>query len=120
MENYGGCITLTNSARTVQLFKVDALAASLQKTDRALGWTRTSVGGYDWVIDYYPNWRSSGATGSKFCITLDSDASGVAASFACRLVNSPEKQPGTSQAATPVSATLSKGQVKDVFCWIIN
>jgi hypothetical protein len=56
MENYGGCITLTNSARTVQLFKVDALAASLQKTDRTLGWTRTSVGGYDWVIDY--QWRS--------------------------------------------------------------
>ncbi|CAL5039867.1 unnamed protein product [Urochloa decumbens] len=113
MQNYAACINLTDFARSVQLFKIDAFAASYQKQDRVLGWTRTSVGGYDWRIDYYPNWRSSSEYWIKFCITLDSVATGVAASFACRLLDPAEKL-GPSPVPA-VSATLGKGQGKDVF-----
>ncbi|CAN6200837.1 unnamed protein product [Urochloa humidicola] len=116
MQNYAGCISLTDSARSVQLFKIDAFAASYQKQDRVLGWTRTSVGGYDWRIDYYPNWRSSSEYWVKFCITLDSDADatgGVAVSFACRLLDPAEKLAPSPVPA--VSAALGKGQGKDLF-----
>ncbi|CAN6173178.1 unnamed protein product [Urochloa humidicola] len=116
MQNYAGCINLTDSARSVQLFKIDAFAASAQKTERFIAWTTTSVAGFDWMIYYYPSLWHSGDSWISFRIDLSrSDASGgVVASAACRLVD-PAGKLAPSVVPPPVSATLSKGQGMDLF-----
>ncbi|CAN6163140.1 unnamed protein product [Urochloa humidicola] len=113
MQNYAGCINLTDSARSVQLFKIDAFAASYQKKDRFIAWTSTSVGGFDWMIYYYPNMWHSGDSWVSFRVNMHGDASGVAASVACRLLD-PTGKLAPSE-VPPVSATLSKGQGMDLF-----
>ncbi|KAG0515535.1 hypothetical protein BDA96_10G287100 [Sorghum bicolor] len=123
MQNYAACINLTNSARSVQLFKIDAFTATREKGQGSIASTRTSVGGYDWVINYHPRVVYSNQYWIMFRITLDSDGTGVVASFACRLVDVVDQTGGgqhLGSSSSPVpaaitSATLSKGQANDVY-----
>ncbi|TVU08478.1 hypothetical protein EJB05_41883, partial [Eragrostis curvula] len=57
---------------------------------------RTRVGGYDWLIDFYPA----------------SDATGVVASFACRVVDQTGKLEPSPEARA--GGTLRKGQSKEI------
>ncbi|CAN6200836.1 unnamed protein product [Urochloa humidicola] len=108
-QNYaGGCINLTDSARSVQLFKIDAFAASAQKTERFIAWTSTSVAGFDWMIYYYPNTRHSGDSWISFRVDL-------LRSSGCRLVDPDGKLAPSEVPPVTVRATLNEGQGMEIF-----
>ncbi|KAL6603678.1 hypothetical protein ACP70R_044039 [Stipagrostis hirtigluma subsp. patula] len=103
------CVNLTEAARSVQLFKINGHSATKEKpAGSSIASARTTVGGYDWVIDYHPFVNYSSEHWIKVTVTLASDASGVVASFAFRVVDQTGRLGPSPEAAG--SATLSKGQ----------
>ncbi|CAL5049209.1 unnamed protein product [Urochloa decumbens] len=109
-----GIINLTEAARSVELLKINGHSATAERPECSIASRRTTVGGLYWVIDYYPsvhdyydkqNWI-------MIRITLASDATGVVASFACRVVD----QAGSLAPSTTAAATgkLGKGGGKDI------
>ena len=92
-------VDLTGAARSVQLFKIGGFAATKEKP----GYTASrecAVGGLNWRIEFHPKASNPNRSYSsddwiKFSLRLiSSGASGVAASFSCRLLD--PSSPGTS------------------------
>ena len=85
-------VNLTEAARSVQLFKIGGFAATKEKP----GYTASrecAVGGLNWRIEFHPKAsynpnRSYSSDWIMFSLRLISrGASGVAASFSCRLLD---------------------------------
>jgi speckle-type POZ protein len=99
-------VNLTEAARSEHLFKINGFTATKQ-TPRSFSPSRKcTVGGHDWQIQFCanrsagpPNHPSDGGAGwVMFRLRLMSKAAGggVAASFACRLVDPNQPGPGDS------------------------
>ncbi|CAN6200834.1 unnamed protein product [Urochloa humidicola] len=110
-----GVINLTEAARSVSLLKINGHSATAAKPACKIASRRVTVGGHDWVIDYYPSLQNFYDKQNYLTIriSLASDAAGVVASFACRVVDQAggSLAPSTTAAAT---GTLGKGQSKDL------
>jgi len=85
-------VNLTEAARSVQLFKINGFTATKEKP----GYTASrvcAVGGHDWRIEFHPKVKDpnncySNSEWIMFRVRLISKvASGVAASFSCRLMD---------------------------------
>ncbi|KAG2613568.1 hypothetical protein PVAP13_4KG359952 [Panicum virgatum] len=99
MAMLASSMDLTGAARSVQLFKIGGFAATKEKP----GYTASAacaVGGLDWRIEFHPKASNPNRSYSsddwiKFSLRLiSSGASGVAASFSCRLLD--PSSPGSS------------------------
>ncbi|CAN6177196.1 unnamed protein product [Urochloa humidicola] len=102
-------VDLTEAARSVQLFKINAFTATKEKP----GFTASkacAVGGLDWRIEFHPKCsepnRSYGSSDwIMFRVRLISKgASGVAASFSCRLMD--PRSPGDSYADEMIAPSM--------------
>ncbi|CAL5054285.1 unnamed protein product [Urochloa decumbens] len=113
-------VDLTEAARCVQLFKINAFTATKEKP----GFTASrvcAVGGLDWRIEFHPNClepnRSYGSSDwIMFRVRLMSKvASGVAASFSCRLMD--PSSPGGSSGLDEMikSSMFCENKSLDVF-----
>ncbi|KAG8074974.1 hypothetical protein GUJ93_ZPchr0006g42886 [Zizania palustris] len=108
------CINLTQAAPHVQLFRIDGHSATQEKMAVPIASCRVSVGGYDWQIDYYPNYQYWGESWIRLGFTLASDGAApcVQATFRCRLVD----QSGVLKPSTEktLSWTFGNGLTKYV------
>ncbi|CAN6193649.1 unnamed protein product [Urochloa humidicola] len=114
MNPAAGIINLTEAARSVELLKINGHSATAEKPACKIASRRTTVGGHEWIIDYYPSVQNYYDKQNYITIriTLASAATGVVASFACRVVD----QAGSLAPSATVAATgtLGKGQSKDL------
>ncbi|CAL5041475.1 unnamed protein product [Urochloa decumbens] len=114
MQPAAGIINLTEAARSVSLLKINGHSATAEKPACKIASMTVTVGGHDWVIGYYPSVKNYYDKQNYITIriTLASDATGVVASFACRVVD----QAGSlaPSATVPATGTLRKGEHKDL------
>ncbi|CAN6200828.1 unnamed protein product [Urochloa humidicola] len=114
MPPAAGVINLTEAARCVSLLKINGHSATAERLECSIASRRTTVGGLEWVIDYHPSVCNyyDNQSWIKVGITLASDATGVVASFACRVVD----QAGSLAPSAPavVTGKFDQGEGKDI------
>ncbi|CAL5054298.1 unnamed protein product [Urochloa decumbens] len=115
MQPAAGIINLTEAARSVSLLKINGHSATAEKPACKIASMTVTVGGHDWVIDYYPSVQNFYDKQNYIMIriTLASDATGVVASFSCRVVDHAGGSLAPS-APVPATGTLRKGEHKDL------
>ncbi|CAN6216004.1 unnamed protein product [Urochloa humidicola] len=106
-------VDLTEAARSAHLFKINGFTATKEKP----GYTASrvcAVGGHDWRIEFHPkasdpnpNYYARNEEWIMFRVRLISKgASGVAASFSCRLVDPSSPSPGSYLVPEEIKASV--------------
>ncbi|KAL6874012.1 hypothetical protein ACP4OV_014094 [Aristida adscensionis] len=118
MTPNASCVHLTEAARSVKVFRINGFTAT-KETSGCVASTVWTVGGLDWRINLYPN-TSEGYYGDRcwvmLRVTLISNASGVAASFSCRVLDQ-DSSTSSWQRRSPetiVSSTFHQNKSEDV------